>query len=217
MSIYRPYTYLIGWSKHNKFYYGVRYAKKCNPSDLWNTYFTSSKHVKSFCSKHGDPDIIQIRKVFANSESAREWENNVINKMNLVERKDFLNATNNISPKVSNFDRSKNFGSYIDDIRGKTYEEIYGKKKSETIKNKKSSASKKWWQSLSEEERKRVSKKPEGVYSKVALDRWKNPEFKNKMKSKRWLSNDKLKKSVFLSPDDYSILSKEWYFGRKYF
>lgn len=33
-----PYTYLIGWSKHNKFYYGVRYAKNSNPKELWITY-----------------------------------------------------------------------------------------------------------------------------------------------------------------------------------
>lgn len=25
----QPYTYLIGWSKLNKWYYGVRYSKKC--------------------------------------------------------------------------------------------------------------------------------------------------------------------------------------------
>jgi len=29
------YTYLIGWSKLKKYYYGVRFAKKSNPKDLW--------------------------------------------------------------------------------------------------------------------------------------------------------------------------------------
>jgi hypothetical protein len=59
MSTHTPYTYLIGWSSTNKFYYGVRYAKKCNPSELFISYFTSSKHVKSYMKKHGNPDIIQ--------------------------------------------------------------------------------------------------------------------------------------------------------------
>jgi hypothetical protein len=41
-----PYTYLIGWSHLNKWYYGRRTAKGCHPSELWVKYFTSSKSVK---------------------------------------------------------------------------------------------------------------------------------------------------------------------------
>ena len=48
-----PYTYIIGWSSLNKWYYGVRYAKNCKPEDLWKTYFTSSKHVKEFLTGNG--------------------------------------------------------------------------------------------------------------------------------------------------------------------
>lgn len=48
MSIYIPFTYLIGWSKYDKWYYGVRFAKGCNPDDLWNTYFTSSGILHEF-------------------------------------------------------------------------------------------------------------------------------------------------------------------------
>jgi hypothetical protein len=37
MNIYNtPYTYLIGWSNQNKYYYGVRYAKDCHPNDFWD-------------------------------------------------------------------------------------------------------------------------------------------------------------------------------------
>lgn len=35
MDIYTPYTYLIGWSKQNKFYYGRRTAKNCHPKEFW--------------------------------------------------------------------------------------------------------------------------------------------------------------------------------------
>jgi len=45
-SIYQsnlPYTYLIGWSNLNTWYYGRRTSKNCHPSDLWQKYFTSSK------------------------------------------------------------------------------------------------------------------------------------------------------------------------------
>ena len=37
-----------GWSNFNKWYYGVRYSKNCNPSEFWVTYFTSSKYVNDF-------------------------------------------------------------------------------------------------------------------------------------------------------------------------
>ena len=65
------YTYLIGWSKLNKWYYGVRYANKIiAENDLWVKYFTSSRHVKNFRKIHGEPDIIKIRKKFNKKEKA---------------------------------------------------------------------------------------------------------------------------------------------------
>lgn len=92
-----PYTYLIGWSNHNKYYYGVRFAKGCHPSDLWNPYKTSSKHVKRFIEECGDPDILIIRKTFFDIESARIWEENVLTRLKVVDRSDFLNKTANKS------------------------------------------------------------------------------------------------------------------------
>ena len=78
------YTYLIGWSKYNKFYYGVRTAKNCNPKELFVSYFTSSKYVKKFIKQFGNPDIIQIRKTFNDKLKALEWEEKVINRLNMV-------------------------------------------------------------------------------------------------------------------------------------
>jgi hypothetical protein len=40
MSIYQPYTYLIGWSEHDLWYYGCEYGrwrKTANPENLWIT------------------------------------------------------------------------------------------------------------------------------------------------------------------------------------
>lgn len=90
------YTYLIGWSQHKKFYYGVRYAYGCDPNDLWVTYFTSSKYVQGFRKIYGEPDIIQVRKIFNSSEDAILWESTVLKRMNVVSREDFfLNRTDN--------------------------------------------------------------------------------------------------------------------------
>ena len=96
MAIY--YTYLIGSSNHNKWYYGVRYAKDANPDELWKCYFTSSKVVKFFTEFNGDPDIIEIRKTFDSPVKARAWESKVLNKMSVSSDDRFLNITTNAAP-----------------------------------------------------------------------------------------------------------------------
>ena len=94
MSIYsQPYTYLIGWSTHRKFYYGVRYALGCHPGDLWTKYFTSSSEVTRVRTELGEPDIISVRRTFSTSDEARDWEHKVLRRMDVVLREDFLNKT----------------------------------------------------------------------------------------------------------------------------
>lgn len=92
-----PYTYLIGWSSLNKWYYGVRYSKNCQPLDLWNPYKTSSKIVKNFIALHGEPDICTVRKIFTNINNARIWENRVLVKLDVINDTKWLNRHNNIA------------------------------------------------------------------------------------------------------------------------
>lgn len=96
-----PYTYLIGWSSINKFYYGVRYAGGCHPSELWIKYFTSSKVVKEYRKEYGEPDVIEIRKEFVSVDKARLWENSVLKKMGAKDDVRFLNQTDNMSIKLT--------------------------------------------------------------------------------------------------------------------
>lgn len=63
-----PYTYLIGWSWLDAWYYGRRTAKDCHPDEFWVTYFTSSDYVAEFIQQHGNPDIIRIHKTFLDSD-----------------------------------------------------------------------------------------------------------------------------------------------------
>lgn len=100
-TIYRPYCYLIGWSKLNKFYYGVRHSRKskclyesgCHPDDFWVTYFTSSATVAEYRKLYGEPDIIQIRKTFETAEAAAKWESGVLRRMLKEQSKEkFLNG-----------------------------------------------------------------------------------------------------------------------------
>jgi hypothetical protein len=98
------YTYCIGWTVNNVRYYGVRYAKNCNPSDLWISYFTSSKFVEIQREQYGEPDIIQIRKTFGNNpEKAKLWEDKVLRRLNVVDKDNWLNKTKNDSFKGTHF------------------------------------------------------------------------------------------------------------------
>ena len=94
MSIYIPFTYIIGWSQHKKFYYGAKYAKGCQPSDLWETYFTSSNHVKQFREQFGEPDIIKIHKTFADRDACLSFENKYLSKIDAKNNCLFLNENN---------------------------------------------------------------------------------------------------------------------------
>lgn len=86
-----PYTYLIGWSNLNMWYYGRRTAKQCHPSEFWVTYFTSSNHVKNFRKTFGEPDVIQIRKTFSDILTCKKWETKVLQKVLLSDSSKWLN------------------------------------------------------------------------------------------------------------------------------
>ncbi len=142
MNIYVPYTYVIGWKNINKWYYGVRFAKNCNPNDLWNPYKTSSKTVKKYILNYGNPDTIQIRKTFDSSEKARLWENKVLKRLKVIGNDKWLNKTDNISidPKSASEgakNKPKDFGEKIRKARtGKKHSEETKKKMSESRKGK---------------------------------------------------------------------------------
>lgn len=93
-----PYTYLIGWSSLDTWYYGRRTAKDCDPKEFWKTYFTSSDYVMEFRSKHGDPDIIKIHKTFDDEDyylrifKCVAQEKRFLRRMNVVTSDRWLNA-----------------------------------------------------------------------------------------------------------------------------
>jgi hypothetical protein len=92
---YLPYTYLIGWSKLDKWYYGCEYSRRriANPKNLWVTYFTSSKEIAIQIEYCGEPDIIQVRRTFETGEKARQWEHKALSRLNVVFSKRWLNKT----------------------------------------------------------------------------------------------------------------------------
>lgn len=72
------YTYFIKWSDTGMQYYGARRCEGLPENDLWVKYFTSSKYVKLYRKEFGEPDVIEIRKVFTEKDKAFDWEKRVL-------------------------------------------------------------------------------------------------------------------------------------------
>lgn len=87
-----PYTYLIGWSRLGTWYYGVRFAKDSSLDDLWTKYFTSSNRVKKFRATYGEPDVVEIRRVFSDKAAAQAWERRLLQRIGAVKSPYWLNA-----------------------------------------------------------------------------------------------------------------------------
>lgn len=91
-----PYTYLIGWSKLNSWYYGACWGKRAHPSTFWIRYKTSSKEVKRMISKYGNPDVIQVRKEFTSADAAYQHETTVLRRMKVQQSSKWLNMHENL-------------------------------------------------------------------------------------------------------------------------
>ena len=104
-----PYCYLIGWPELNRYYFGVKFGIGANPDKFWKSYFTSSVLVKKYRKMHGEPKIIEIRKVFypekygsinAAQEQSVKYENSVLRRMKMVIDDRFLNCSNNVKNRT---------------------------------------------------------------------------------------------------------------------
>ena len=158
MTEYKPYTYLIGWSKHDIWYYGVQYNKRARPENLWTTYFTSSNQVKLAREEYGEPDVIQIRKVFANKDDARSWEHKVLRRVGARKSKRWLNQSDNLhhyprTPK-SPWNKGKTLS---DEQKQKIRDSLSGRKLSASHREKMSESHQKRDRSISQETRKKIS------------------------------------------------------------
>lgn len=99
MSIYHstnPFIYVIGWSDINAWYLGAKWAKGCDPVDLWTTYFTSSKVVALLRDEWGEPDIFEAAPV-TSDRTARDVEADLIERFSLHTSDRWLNRCSIIS------------------------------------------------------------------------------------------------------------------------
>ena len=101
---YLSYTYLIGWSNLDLWYYGVRWRnirlKRTPEEDLWIYYFTHSKPVKHMRAFIGEPDVIHIDKTFNSIDKARKYESKVLIEHNAKKSPHWLNKHDRIGQPI---------------------------------------------------------------------------------------------------------------------
>lgn len=84
------YTYLVGWRKLDRWYYGYRGALYPD-CDLWIKYFTSSKYVHQFRETNGEPDVIRVHKTFISKHDAIEFEAKFLTRVKAVRSDRWIN------------------------------------------------------------------------------------------------------------------------------
>lgn len=107
--------------------YGARYAKThkllykngAHPDDLWKTYFTSSDLVFSFRKEFGEPDIIEVRRIFQTVEDTLSWERKVLKRMKVRFSDNWLNKTDSAGIPISIIISSNQRRIYTDETKKK--------------------------------------------------------------------------------------------------
>ena len=91
MTVY--FTYYLYHKPTGKKYYGARWKPGCQPSDLWTTYFTSSKHVHKLIEEYGkDSFDYEIRKTFEDKSQCISWEQKVLKRLKVKTNPVWLNV-----------------------------------------------------------------------------------------------------------------------------
>ncbi len=90
---------MLKFKPTGQLYYGASYAnsktKTANPVQLWDTYFTSSRHIKNLIKIQGkDSFEFQIRQIFETAEQALKCEKKVLTKFNAKFNNTWLNKSN---------------------------------------------------------------------------------------------------------------------------
>lgn len=189
--MHTPYTYLLGWSSLDRWYYGVRWAKDCHPSELWKSYKTSSKHVHQFAEKNGDPDVIEIRRTFSFSRKARDWEHKVLRRLDVLNNERWLNKTDNSFPFTNDrsYQHTPEFGRSISEAKK-------GKPLTERQRIAVSKAQREYWGSVHSSEGRR---RTENMRARA----------KEAHRNTRWINNGSRSKHLKIGEE----LPEGWKFG----
>lgn len=115
-----PYTYCLLHKPSGRRYYGSRYAKGCNPADLWILYFTSSNTIKKLILEDGKESFsFEVRKTFLTKEAALMWEQKVLCRLKVTKNDKWINESYFSKDKIVSIisdERNKKIG---DSLRGR--------------------------------------------------------------------------------------------------
>lgn len=180
----QPFTYLIGWTKENKWYYGSKYAKGCQPEHLWTKYWTSSySEVDKMRKEFGEPDHIEVRQLFDTAEESLDWEAKFLKKVKALQNQHIWLNRN---------------------IGGKEFANIYGRSMSEKTRKKQSDKRKSYYSSLTEEKKKELTAKS-GTRTPIGLEKMRQKAIE-RYKDKEWMEN--VYKPAHNTPEYLALISK---------
>ena len=89
-----PYTYVVAHLPTGKRYYGSRYSRRCDPSDLWVSYFTSSRRIRQMVKEEGKGAFVaSVRRIFPSIETCLRWETFVLRRLGVPKNDRWFNKS----------------------------------------------------------------------------------------------------------------------------
>jgi len=118
----KSYTYHLYHTPTQTHYYGARYRKGCNPSELWVDYFSSSPVVHKLIDEYGaDSFVATVRQTFDTREQAILWEAKFLSRVGAQHSDKWLNRHNGadgfLGPHVCSDNAKDRIRSKITGIR----------------------------------------------------------------------------------------------------
>ncbi len=133
-----PFTYVVTHVATEHRYYGAKYSEGCQPSDLWCTYFTSSRVICGLVKAEGREAFqTEVRKTFASVEACLNWELSVLRRLKVDTNDRWYNksAGGKRFYSVLVREQNSNFGKHWHTPQGtrdKIAASLSGKKKSDS-------------------------------------------------------------------------------------
>lgn len=111
-------TFIDPHSGNRRWYIGVKYGQNSSPSDLWQSYFSSSKVIHQLLSEYGTKSFrTKIIKTFADEISARAYEERFIRKA----------ITFGLRLNVQLINKGIPNRNFANSMKGRRFEEIFDK------------------------------------------------------------------------------------------
>jgi hypothetical protein len=96
----KAFTYSIREISTGRWYYGVRYAEGCSPSDMFTTYFTSSSVLDPLIRNSPHKFSYKIKRKFSCKIEAQEWECKILKRTGAAKHPNSFNKHSSGAPPI---------------------------------------------------------------------------------------------------------------------